>query len=223
MILFLNQMDVKTAYLNAPIDCEIYMDQAEGFEVLDSSQEKLVYKLNKSLYGLKQSGRNWNGVLHDFLLQNDFVQSQVDNCLYVRQNEAGMIIILVWVDDLIIAANDQQSMTDVKDKLKGRFRMKDLGKLSYFLGIDFSQCDRVVTMSQERYIRKLLERFEMSDCKPRSTPSEAKPESSNGSTCNEPIDESKYMEIVGSLIYAMTCTRPDLCWIVSYPNIWPTH
>lgn len=75
--LILHQMDVKTAYLNAPIDCEIYMDQAEGLQVPSGNERKLVYKLNKSLYGLKQLGRNWNCVLHCFLLENNFVQSPV--------------------------------------------------------------------------------------------------------------------------------------------------
>ncbi|CAB4035581.1 Retrovirus-related Pol poly from transposon TNT 1-94, partial [Paramuricea clavata] len=79
--LILHQMDVKTAYLNAPIDCEIYIEQAEGFETPSNSGEKLVYKLNKSLYGLKQSGRNWNSMLHKYLIENNFVQSNVDHCL----------------------------------------------------------------------------------------------------------------------------------------------
>ena len=69
--LILHQMDVKTAYLNAPIDCEIYMEQDEGFEI-QSENGRLVYKLNKSLYGLKQSGRNWNSLLHSYLQANKF-------------------------------------------------------------------------------------------------------------------------------------------------------
>ena len=174
-----------------------------------------MYRLNKSLYGLKQSGRNWNGVLHDFLRENDFEQSLVDNCLYVKQSEAEMIMILAWVDDLIIAVSSESMLGDVKNTLKSRFRMKDLGKLSYFLGIDFEQSvgDGIVKRNQKRYITKLLERFDMSGCKPRSTPSESKPESNNGG--DEPCDAKKIREIVGSLIYAMTCTRPDLCWIVT--------
>ena len=81
--LILHQMDVKTAYLNAPIDCEIYMEQAEGFEV-QREKGKLVYKLNKSLYGLKQSGRNWNSLLHSYLQANKFAQSPTDHCVYIR-------------------------------------------------------------------------------------------------------------------------------------------
>ena len=79
-------MDVKTAYLNAPFDCEIYMDQAEGIEAPSNYNRRLVYKLNKSLCGLKQSGRKWNNVLYRFLLDNQFVQSPVDNCMYSKQS-----------------------------------------------------------------------------------------------------------------------------------------
>ena len=88
-------MDVKTAYVNAHIDCEIYMDQAEGFQgPFLEGEGKLVYNLNKSLYGLKQSCRNWNHVLHCFLLENDFVQSPVDNCVYIKQDDSGLVTLL---------------------------------------------------------------------------------------------------------------------------------
>ena len=173
--LILNQIDVKIAYLHAPIDCEIYMDQAKGFETSSDSGEKLVYKLNKSLYGLKQSGRNWNSLLHNHLLENSFVTSDVDHCLYVK-NVDGKLVMLVWVDDLIIAASNDTLMCDTKEMLKDRFRMKDLGRLSYFLGIHFEQGAGYVKMNQNTYLRKLLVKFEMSDCKPCSTPSEQKSE-----------------------------------------------
>lgn len=209
--LILHQMDVKTAYLNAPIECDIYMEQAEGFEVPSESETKLVYKLNKSLYGLKQSGRNWNSVLHNFLLENDFVQSSVDHCVYINQGENDMTVILVWVDDLIIAASSEKLLSDVKQKLKSRFNMKDLGKLSYFLGIEFEQRDDVVVVSQKKYLCKMLERYQMFDSKPRSTPCEQKIEGDG----RELDDPKKYQEVVGSLIYAMVCTRPDICWTVT--------
>ena len=209
--LVLHQMDVKTAYLNAPIDCEIYMDQAEGFEVPSGSGGRLVFKLNKSLYGLKQSGRNWNHVLNCFLLENGFVQSPVDNCVYTKHVGSGFLAMLVWVDDIIIAASNMLLMSEAKGMLKERFHMKDLGRLSYFLGIHFEQGDGFVKMNQKGYITKVLERFEMSNCKPRSTPSEQKLEF-DGETL---VDPRRYREAVGSLVYAMTCTRPDICWVVT--------
>ena len=139
--LILHQMDVKTAYLNAPIDCEIYMEQPEGYEVRSHTDKKLVCKLERSLYGLKQSGRNWNKLLHDHLTQNEFLQNQADHCVYTREREHEKVIMVIWVDDLLIAASDENAMKVTKDMLAARFKMKDLGKLRSFLGIDFEQCN----------------------------------------------------------------------------------
>ena len=204
-------MDVKSAYLNAPIDCDVYMDQAEGFEILSDNNDKLVYKLNKSLYGLKQSGRNWNNVLQECLLANDFVQSSVDHCIYIKHVGNEMVAMLVWVDDLIIAASNDQLLNEVKEMFNSKFHMKDMGVLSYFISMSFVCGDGFVKMNQSKYIQKVLEKFEMSDCKHRSTPSEMKILSNS----EEPADATKYRELVGSLIYAMTCMRQDLCWIVT--------
>ena len=113
-------MDVKTAYLIAPIDCEIYMDRAEGFEVPSVSRGGLVYKLNKSLYGLKQSGRNWNLILNCFFLENGVFQSPVDNCVYTKHVGTGFLAMLVWVDDIIIAASNMLLMSEAKGMLKER-------------------------------------------------------------------------------------------------------
>ena len=103
--LTVHQMDVKTAYLNARIDCELYVEQPEGFTVTDRKGEHLVYKLKKSLYGLKQSGRNWNGVLHSYLVSQGFIQSQADNCVYMKKTDKLMTVVIIWVDDIIIASN----------------------------------------------------------------------------------------------------------------------
>ena len=92
--LIVNQMDVKTGYLHAPINYEIFVEQPGGFKT-----NKLVYRLNKSLYGLKQSGKNWNKMLHEYLTRNDFIQIPADHCVYMKQNERSLIV--SWVDDLI--------------------------------------------------------------------------------------------------------------------------
>lgn len=92
------QMDVKTAYLNADIDCEIYLEQPEGFMRTNERGEKLVCKLNKSLYGLTQSGRNWNNMLHKFLSDQEFSQSVADPCLYTKFEGEAVTMIVIWVD-----------------------------------------------------------------------------------------------------------------------------
>ena len=210
--LLLHQMDVKTAYLHAPIDCELYIEQPEGFEK-ESKSGKLVCKLQKSLYGLKQSGRNWNALLHACLSENGFKQNPVDHCVYSKENQKGKVIILIWVDDLILAASNDAVLMDVKKMLTERFKMKDLGRLKHFLGIDFSQTEGQVKMSQTRYVNKILERFGMQDCRARETPCEPKLEYSEDS--QKLTDPREYREAVGTLLYLSTCTRPDLSYVVS--------
>lgn len=97
--------------------------------------------------------------------------------------------------------------------LSTKFRMKDLGRLKCFLGMDFTQSTNCVTLSQQRYAEKILERFEMQDCRVRETPCEQKLDYSEDAP--KMLDVRKYREVVGSLIYLATCTRPDLCFFVS--------
>lgn len=208
--LLLHQMDVKTAYLHAPIDYEIYIEQPEGYE---ERGEGLVCKLEKSLYGLKQSGRNWNKILHDCLTEDDFAQNPADHCVYAKETEGGKVIIIIWVDDLIIAASNDKIMKKVKEMLSAKFKMKDLGSLKHFLGIDFKQSDGCVKMSQEKYVNKILERFNMQNCKPRETPCDQKLDYTENAVKMD--DVRMYREAVGSLIYLTTCTRPDLSFVVS--------
>ena len=210
------QMDVKTAYLNAPIDCELYMEQPEGYERKGPNGEKLVCKLKKSLYGLEQSGRNWNNMLHNYFIQEGFVQSLTDPCVYVKGTETGRVIAIVWVDDIIISASNTAVLKGVKESLMKRFKMKDLGVLSWFLGIQF-RCERdCIQVNQTQYVERILSKFKMSDCKPKAVPCELGANKACESNGSEFENASLYREIVGSLIYLMTCTRPDLCYVVTY-------
>ncbi|CAB4035363.1 Hypothetical predicted protein [Paramuricea clavata] len=141
-------MDVKTAYLNTPIDCKIYIEQPEGFEKQGDHSESLVCKLKKSLYGLKQSGRNWNNLLHTYLINENFTQSLADPCVYVRTTEdERCVIVIVWVDDIIIPASDSNSLQSMKKSLKDRFKMTDLGVLKWFLGTEFQCSESSIEMN----------------------------------------------------------------------------
>ena len=212
--MIIHQMDVKTAYLNAPLDCDIYMEQPEGFEKRGADGEKLVCKLKKSLYGLKQSGRNWNNMLHNYLLSEKFCQSPADPCVYVRNSESGCTILVIWVDDIIISSTSADLLFSVKENLCKKFKMKDLGKLSWFLGTNFKCEANGIEMSQTQYIDKILSKFEMADCKPKSTPCALGVEKSHEES-RELDNPGVYRAIVGSLIYVMTGTRPDLCYTVT--------
>ncbi|KAK3788830.1 hypothetical protein RRG08_032853 [Elysia crispata] len=216
-----HQMDVKTAYLNAPIDCELYVEQPEGYVKTNEQGEKLVWKLRKSLYGLKQSGRNWNNLLHSHLIADGFTQSLVDTCVYVKNShdENEMCIVLVWVDDIVLVTKSEVAMTNMKKSLSKHFHMKDLGPISWFLGIEFEHEKDSISMGQAQYINKLLKKFNMESCKPKQTACDmninkllSQTHDDTGSVKTNP---KQYKEIVGSLIYIMTATRPDLCFVVT--------
>ena len=208
--LVIHQMDVKSAYLNAPIDVKIYLEQPKGY-----TDEDFVWLLNKSIYGLKQSGRQWNAVIHKFFINHKFKRSEVDACVYFFRMGNGVIIILIWVDDIILASNLVEYLNKTKNLLKRHFKMKDLGPISNFLGIHVVQTPNVVELDQSNYLLKLLIRFGMIESKPRYTPCEKNPSAFSTNTEIQPESCKKYREIVGSLIYLMTCTRPDLSWVVT--------
>ena len=214
--LIVHQMDAVSAYLNSEIDAEIYVEQPKGFIKTDDSGRKLVWKLKKSLYGLKQSGRNWNNMLHNFLISEKFNQSFADPCLYTKFEGDSIIIILFWVDDIIIAANNLDILNSVKGKFKNNFKMKDMGVLSNFLGIQFSFANGNITMSQKKYSLKVLDKFNMSECKPKSIPCDA---SVNKFIMHdkspELADPTLYRAIVGCLIYLMVATRSDISYTVT--------
>ena len=122
----------------------------------------------------------------------------------------SITIVIIWVDDIIITSNSTDVLKSVKDNFSERFQMKDMGKLSWFLGIEFVYEEGIIKMNQTKYNERVLSRFNMQNCKPRSTPCEM-----NSSKVNEesssPAENRLYREIVGSLVYIMTATRPDLC------------
>ena len=208
-------MDVKGAYLHAPIERNIYISQPQGYEASDKDGKTLVWTLKKSLCSFKQSGRNWHNVLHDHLKELNFVQSNVDPCVSVKNDENGTTILLVWVDDIIVAVSSSLISNEIKQHLSSKFNMKDLGSLPYFLGIQFEQNEGVIRMAQFQCLKKILEKFGSENCKPRATPCETNPDAYRIDTVTDEVDPRKYCQMAGSLVNAMICTRPDLSYIVT--------
>ena len=186
------------------------MKVPEGFQ----NKDGLVCKLKKALYGLKQAPRAWNKTIDNFLSELDFVRSEVDKCLYSLQRENFCIFLILYVDDILLAGNNQCEIDSIKDALKGRFNMKDLGPPKSFLGIKIEQTNEGLRLSQRSYFEKLLQRFEMDKCNPIATPMDSTPIAVN----NEEIenDLKLYRELVGCLMYGMLDTRPDLSFAVNY-------
>jgi len=164
-------MDFVTAFQNGSLEEEIFMQQPEGY--VKGGSEHLVCKLEKSLYGLKQSPRCWNKAFTDFLKSHSFKQSDADPCIYIR-NTVTLSIIAVYVDDLIIASLNEEQLRQVKQMLQSGFEMKDMGELHYCLGIVVRQNkdEESVQMQQKHYILSLLDKGGLKDCKTVSTPSD---------------------------------------------------
>ena len=212
----ISQMDVKSAFVHAELnDYDIFIHPPKGYETFDSEGNPLVWRLHKSLYGLKQSGRNWHLCLDDFFKSHNFVQSESDPCLYTRISEKSVIIILAWVDDLLIISDNDNDICIFKSVLSNRFKMKDLGKLSWFLGIKFNFSENCITMDQSDFIQRVLVKFQMEDSHPRTLPCDIHVNKFDFSESPLLEDPRIFREITGSLIYIMVCTRPDLSFIVT--------
>lgn len=217
----LEQLDVKTAFLHGELEEEIYMHQPEGFVV--KGKEDHVCRLKRSLYGLKQSPRQWYKRFDNFMLKHGFSRSEYDSCVYLRSCKDGSLIYLVlYVDDMLVAARDMNDVNRVKKMLKSEFEMKDLGAAKKILGMEIirDRKKKRLYLSQEKYVRKVLERFNMKDAKPVSTPLAAhfKLSSFDSPKSKEEIDYMSrvpYSNAVGCIMYAMVCTRPDIAQAVS--------
>jgi adenine-specific DNA methylase len=129
-----HQMDVKNVFLHGDLQEEVYMEQPLGY--VDQTHPNLVYKLKKTLYGLKQAPRAWSNKIGQYLVTNEFQTSSVDFTLCVKKIDHGIVIIVIYVDDLIIIRDSDEDIFDLKKFLKQKFEMKDLGELRYFFGIE---------------------------------------------------------------------------------------
>ena len=147
-------MDVKAAYLHPKIDEEVYLEQPKSFEKLDSNGgNKLVCKLKKSIYGLKQAAKNWYQELSNFLIQQGFERSKHDYCLFLKNKENGKLYVLTWVDDLVIAGNSQNEIEKLKSSLESKFKMDDRGDLEWFLGMRILKTEKGITLDQENTLK----------------------------------------------------------------------
>ncbi|GJS75778.1 putative RNA-directed DNA polymerase [Tanacetum coccineum] len=160
----LHQMDIKTAFLNGDLHEDVYMAQPQGFK--SKGQEHLVCKLKKSIYGLKQASRQWYLKFDEVMKKYNFIKNQVDQCVYLKMSGSNFIILLLYVDDIILASNNIDLLHESKRFLSRNFDKKDLGEASYVIGIEIHR-DRAngrLGLSQKAYIERILNRFNMQHC-----------------------------------------------------------
>ncbi len=209
----LQQMDVVTAFLNGDLEEDIYMAVPEGLKT-DATSNK-VCKLLKSLYGLKQSPRQWYFKMHEFLTKVGYTSSPNDPCLYIRHLSSGILLIALYVDDLLIAGSSSTEVQSIKHKLSHRFEMKDMGEVKVILGIEISRdrSTRRLFINQSEYTQNVLEKFGMINSKPVVTPMDR---SYHDVTMDgfHPAVDVPYRQAIGSLMYLMITTRPDIAYAI---------
>jgi FtsZ-binding cell division protein ZapB len=200
------QMDVKSAFLNGNLEEEVYMEQPEGFSLTDKPD--YVCKLKKALYGLKQAPRAWYGRLDKYLHDKGFKKDSADSNLYTKSEGVDLLVVLVYVDDITFGCTNHSSVQWFANAMKSEFEMSMFGELSYFLGLQITQNDEGLFLSQEKYLKEMLKRFQMEDASPVSTPMVCGCKLSKDDTTPE-VDQRLYRSMIGSLLY-ITITRPDI-------------
>ena len=204
------QFDVKTAFLNGNLDEEVYMEQPEGYE--DGTDR--VCKLKRSLYGLKQSPRNWNSRFNIFLEREGFHATPEDTCVFVKNDKKNKLFVCLYVDDGLVCGTDQKQVSMFLTKLKKEFEVT-ISQPNHYVGMELSRDrkKREIRITQKGYISRVLERFGLSDCKPVLTPMDQ--------NIKLEIDDSKdvftcpYREAIGCLNYLSLVSRPDITFAVN--------
>ena len=223
------QFDVVSAFLNADVQETIYMHQPEGYQQFDSKGRKLVCKLNRALYGIKQAPRAWNVCVSDWLENYGFTQSRVDPGIYTNIVNGHLYVLAIYVDDCLLIGRGGSFVIDFKKDFSTEFKIEDLGPVSWLLGcsIERNRKLRTLCIRQRQYIVDILEMFNMSDCISVGTPMTTKPPQVDNP--NDPIkdDASRpYAQLVGKLLYLANCTRPDIAAATSHLSRFmskPTH
>lgn len=234
MDLEIHQVDINTAYLNGDLDEKIYMcaprllkeclfrlahDKGEDPVISKSAKEMLesleagndTCLLKKSLYGLKQAGRQWNIRFDKKLKDMGLEQSLNEPCLYMRHKDGKHLFVLVFVDDVLIASECEDRICRFKNELNSCFELKDYGRVKYFLGIDVQKNENVIKMSQQSYVNTILQKFGLTNCNTVKTPSELSEFTEFEMQSKDDEDEKfPYRELIGALMYLCTATRPDI-------------
>ncbi|KAL0366969.1 UNVERIFIED_CONTAM: Retrovirus-related Pol polyprotein from transposon TNT 1-94 [Sesamum radiatum] len=216
----LKQTDVKTAFLHGDLEDKIFLNQPCGF--VDKKKPNHVCMLNKSLYGLKQSPRQWNKKFDAFMKNLKFLRSEFDPCLYFKCESSMPIFLVLYVDDMLIASPSLTLITELQNNLKKNFEMKDLGKAKKILGmsIDRDRKNSTIFLNQSSYVKNVLKKFSMENAKPTSVPLAAhfqlyKDQSPKTEIEKEKMEKIPYSNAIGSVMYLMVSTRPDIAYAVS--------
>lgn len=202
---------MKNAFLHGDLEEEVYMDIPPGYTV--PSGDRTVCRLQRALYGLKQSPRAWFGRFSMAMKKYGFQQSNSDHTLFLKHQKGKVTVLIIYVDDMIITGDDIEEITKIQRQLGTEFEMKNLGGLKYFLGIEVARSNEGIFISQRKYVLDLLFEVGMLDCKPVDTPT-IQNQKLGGDSDSAPTNKEQYQKLVGKLIY-LSHTRPDIAYAVS--------
>ncbi|GJU47884.1 putative ribonuclease H-like domain-containing protein [Tanacetum coccineum] len=204
------QMDVKSAFLYGQIEEEVYVCQPLGFE--DPDHPNKVYKVVKALYGLHQAPRAWYDTLANYLLCNGFERGKIDQTLFIKRHKGHILLVQIYVDDIIFGSTKKELCDEFEKLMKDKFQMSSMGELTFFLGLQVQQNKKGIFISQDKYVHEILRKFNYSDVKSASTPTDLeKPLVQDGDAAD--VDEHLYRSMIGSLMY-LTASRPDIMFAV---------
>ena len=206
-----HQMDVKTAFLNGDLEGEIYMEKPEGFSA--PGQEIKVCKLLKSLYGLKQAPKQWHEKFDNVMMSHGFNINECDKCVYVKDTKLGYVIVCLYVDDMIIVGSDDKMMASTKNMLNSRFDMKDMGLADVILGIKIKRTSEGLILSPSHYVDNILGKFDKDNSGITRMSVDVTLHLSKNK--RESVSQVEYSRVIGSLMYLMSCARPDIAYAVN--------
>lgn len=201
-----HHLDVNSAFLNSSLEEVIFMR-------LPPDVGGHVVQLRKTLYGLKQSPRCWNKDVTSYLLSLGFVQSDADPCVFISRAGSSLRVIVLWVDDCFVLGSTTEVVA-LKKELQAKYRMKDFGHLSHFVGLEFEKVENGIKMHQASYLSRVLERFGVSEAKGLDTPSLIN-EKDHPSAGIKFDNVNLYRQAVGCINYLVTGSRPDIAYSVS--------
>ncbi|GJR58377.1 putative RNA-directed DNA polymerase [Tanacetum coccineum] len=204
------QMDVKSAFLYGNITEEVYVKQPPGFE--DPAHPNKVYRVVKALYGLHQAPRAWYERLSTFLLKHGYRRGAIDKTLFIKKDRRDIMLVQVYVDDIIFGSTKSSMVKDFEDLMQKEFKMSSMGELTFFLGLQVKQSNGGIFLSQDKYVKDILNKFDFRTIKPASTPIEAH-KSLGKDEEGEDVDVHLYRSMIGCLMY-LTASRPDIMFAV---------
>jgi hypothetical protein len=222
------QMDVKMAFLNGNLSEDVYMVQSEGF--IDPKNAEKICKLQKSIYGLKQASRSWNIRFDEVVKGFGFIKNEEEPCVYKKASGSAVVFPILYVDGILLIGNDIPMLEATKSSLGKNFSMKDLGEAAYILGIKIyrDRSKRLIGLSQDTYIDKVLKMFHMQDSKKDFLPmshgvSLCKSQCPSTSDEQEKMSGIPYASAIRSIMYVMLCTRPVIAYALSVASRYQSN